>query len=171
MVRASLFVRRSFFGRLLFKCYNSTLEKTLYFFLTRIVISRPPFFQGAEPHSPPFLKLSVSHIPYWTPENVVNHLNVEPFSHAHCVGHPLSVIARSPLLVRFAHTLRTGDEAISLLMRKRRDCQALRLAPTGRSLRTRNDSIGHCEYIPLCREPLYSFAPVSSKSCGAWSVS
>jgi hypothetical protein len=76
------------------------------------------------PPNPPLEKLTVSHIPYWTPENVVNHLNVEPFSHAHCVGPPLSVIARSPALVCFGHTLHTGDEAISSLMRKRRDCHA-----------------------------------------------
>jgi hypothetical protein len=74
----------------------------------------------------------VSHIPYWTPENVVNHLNVEPFSHARCVGPPLSVIARSPVLVCFGHTLHTGDEAISSLMRKRRDCHA---SPSTRTLR------------------------------------
>jgi hypothetical protein len=73
---------------------------------------------------PPLKKLSVSHIFYWTRGNVVNHVKVKLFSHIHCEGPPLSVIARSPLLVRFAHTLRTGDEAISSLMRKRRDCHA-----------------------------------------------
>jgi hypothetical protein len=71
------------------------------------------------PPTPTFPKLSVSHIFYWTRGNVVNHVKVKLFSHTHCEEPPLSVIARSPLLVCFRHTLRTGDEAISLLMRKR----------------------------------------------------
>jgi hypothetical protein len=78
----------------------------------------------------------VSHIFYWTQGNLVSHLKPELFSHTHCEGPLLSVIARSPVLVCFGHTLHTGDEAISSLLGKDEIATpSLRLVPFGHSLR------------------------------------